>query len=122
MNTQALLTPYLLLLLFTAVSYAQPGNIDDREFPKEEKYGLVSQITRSASSIPANIAEGSSRKSDREYAHFLQISLGSCFELETHILLSELLGFGLINIRKSILYKIDEEQKMLISFIDKLNK
>ena len=93
-----------------------------REFPKEEKYGLISQITRSASSIPANIAEGSSRKSDREYAHFLQISLGSCFELETHILLSELLGFGLINIRKSILYKIDEEQKMLISFINKLNK
>jgi len=93
-----------------------------REFPKEEKYGLISQITRSASSIPANIAEGSSRKSDREYAHFLQISLGSCFELETHILLSEILNYGLISVRKSILYKIDQEQKMLISFIDMLNK
>jgi len=93
-----------------------------RAFPKEEKYGLISQITRFASSIPANIAEGSSRKSDKEYAHFLQISLGSCFELETHILLAEVLNFGILNTRKSILYKIDEEQKMLIGFINRLTK
>jgi four helix bundle protein len=58
-------------------------------FPKEEKYALVNQITRAAVSIPANIAEGSSRKSAREYTHFLEISLGSSYELETHVLLAE---------------------------------
>jgi four helix bundle protein len=89
-------------------------------FPKEEKYALVNQITRAAVSIPANIAEGSSRKSAREYAHFLEIALGSSYELETHILLAEALCYGDINVSKSILYKLSEEQKMLLSFINKI--
>lgn len=89
-------------------------------FPKEEKYTLSNQITRAASSIPANIAEGSSRKSAKEYAHFLEISLGSCYELETHLLLAEVLGYGDINASKSIIYKLSEEQKMLLSFIRKI--
>lgn len=89
-------------------------------FPNEEKYGLRSQITRAAISIPSKIAEGSSRKSEREYAHFLEIALGSSYELETHLLLVESLGYSDINLTKSILYKIAEEQKMLLAFINKV--
>jgi four helix bundle protein len=59
-----------------------------REFPKEELYGLVSQMRRSAVSIPSNIAEGYSRKNRKEYVQFLRIALGSCAELETQVSLS----------------------------------
>jgi four helix bundle protein len=61
-------------------------------FPSEEKYGLRSQVTRCAVSIAANIAEGSSRHSEKEYRHFCEIALGSCFELETHSLIAVKLG------------------------------
>ncbi len=62
-------------------------------FPKEEIYGLTSQIRRAAASIPANIAEGSGRSSDNELIRFLHISMGSAHELEYHVLLSRDLGF-----------------------------
>lgn len=58
-------------------------------FPKSEQYGLVQQIQRSAVSIPSNIAEGNSRDSAKECSRFLQISLGSAFELETQLLISQ---------------------------------
>ena len=58
-------------------------------FPKEERYGLGLQITRAAVSIPSNIAEGSSRSSEKDYARFLEISLGSSYELETQLLIAE---------------------------------
>ena len=54
-------------------------------FPSSEKFSLTSQITRSAVSIPSNIAEGASRTSEKDFARFLEISLGSCFELETQL-------------------------------------
>lgn len=62
-------------------------------FPSEEKFGLISQIRRCAVSIPSNIAEGAGRNHDKEFAHFLAISVGSAFELETQISLSARLGF-----------------------------
>lgn len=80
-------------------------------YPGDERFVLKNQITRSAISIPANIAEGSSRKSTKEYAHFLEISLGSSYELETHLLLGEALGYGDLNKTKSILYDLNTEQK-----------
>ena len=55
------------------------------KFPNTEKFALSSQITRSAVSIPSNIAEGASRTSEKDFARFLEISLGSCFELETQL-------------------------------------
>jgi len=91
-------------------------------FPKEEKYGITSQITRAAVSIPSNIAEGSSRSSEKDYNRFIEISLGSTFELETQLLISQALNFGEKDLTDGILRDLDEEQKMLISFMNKLNK
>ena len=59
-----------------------------QSFPKEELYGMISQIRRSACSIPANIAEGNGRENRGEYIQFLRIAQGSLKELETHLLLS----------------------------------
>jgi four helix bundle protein len=63
-----------------------------RSFPKEEKYGLTSQICRAATSIPANIAEGQGRQNTREFLHFLRVARGSLKELETHLILSHRVG------------------------------
>ena len=62
-------------------------------FPKEEKYGLVGQIQRAAVSISSNIAEGASRKSEVEFIHFLEIALGSAFELETQLIIANRVGY-----------------------------
>ena len=59
-----------------------------RDFPQNEKFGLVSQINRSAVSIPSNIAEGAGRNSDKEFVYFLAIAHGSSFELETQLIIS----------------------------------
>lgn len=91
-------------------------------FPKEEKYGLTSQITRAAVSIPSNIAEGSSRNSEKDYNRYIEISLGSSFELETQLLISQAINFGNNERRNQLLSDIDQEQKMLMSFMNKLNK
>ena len=56
-------------------------------FPSSEKYGLSSQIARSAVSIPSNIAEGASRNSEKDFARFLEIALGSAFKLETQLII-----------------------------------
>ena len=62
-------------------------------FPKEEMYGLTSQIRRAAASIPANIAEGAGRDTQAELAHFLYIAAGSAAELDYHLLLARDLGY-----------------------------
>ena len=62
--------------------------------PKSERYGLASQIRRSAVSIPSNIAEGAGRISDREFVRFLRIAHGSACELETQLLLAHDLGYA----------------------------
>ena len=60
-----------------------------KSFPGEEKFGMISQMTRATVSIPANIAEGSSRNSDKDYARFLQIALGSAFEVQTYLVIAK---------------------------------
>ena len=89
-------------------------------FPKDELYGLTSQIRRSCASIPANIAEGSGRNGDAELARFLQIAMGSASELEYHLLLSR--DLGLLNTieYEQLAKDTTEVKKMLASFIQKL--
>lgn len=62
-------------------------------FPKEERYGLTSQIRRAAVSIPANLAEGAGRRSSKEFAYFLSNSQGSASELETELIIANRLGY-----------------------------
>ena len=73
---------------FTLVIYSVTNN-----FPKEEQFGTISQIRRASSSIPTNISEGCGRNSDKEFAHFLNISLGSANEVEYSLILSKDLSF-----------------------------
>ena len=89
-------------------------------YPSEEKFGLQSQIRRAAVSIPANIAEGHARGSRREYHRFSTISMGSLAELETHILLSERLGYLSDEQSTELLVKCDELGRMLRGLLKKL--
>lgn len=79
-------------------------------FPNEEKFGLVSQINRCSVSIPSNIAEGSSR-TDRSFSHFIDISLGSSFELETQLIIANKRNYLNKEQLKSLEGKIAEFQK-----------
>lgn len=91
-----------------------------KAFPKEELYGLTSQIRRSAASVPANIAEGCGRYRDNELARFLQIAMGSASETEYHLLLARDLGFLGDEEHKALEEKVREVKKMLSSFLGKL--
>jgi four helix bundle protein len=71
-------------------------------------------------SIPSNVAEGSSRKSEKDYHRFVEISLGSSFELETQLLIAQAVGFSNNVSCENLLVKINEEQKMLASFMNSL--
>jgi four helix bundle protein len=71
-----------------AMSIAQNTYILTSELPNNEKYSLISQINRASISIPSNIAEGSGRTTNKEFHHFLNISLSSSFELETQLILA----------------------------------
>jgi four helix bundle protein len=93
-----------------------------RLLPGEEKFNLTSQINRSAVSIPSNIAEGSPRKSEKDYFRFLEIALGSCFELETQIIILNVLNFANGNQTENILKQIESEKKQLFSFMNLLNR
>jgi len=64
-----------------------------RRFPREELYGLTSQVRRAAVSIPSNLSEGAARRSPKEFVNFLSISLGSLAELETQLLIAQRLGY-----------------------------
>ncbi len=64
-----------------------------KKFPKEELFGIVSQMRRASVSIASNIAEGSGRGTDAQFSHFLDLAIGSSFELETQIIISKNLGY-----------------------------
>ena len=86
---------------------------ETNSFPAQEKYGIISQITRSVVSIPSNIAEGSARATVKDFNHFLGIALGSSFETETLLIISNNLGFlNKISFEK-LTTELMEIQKML---------
>jgi len=88
-----------------------------KSFPKEEVYGLISQMRRAAVSIASNIAEGFNRYHNKEYKQFLYIALGSCAELETQIEVSMSLGYITQQQRDKIIEKLDHEGRMLKNLI-----
>jgi len=90
-------------------------------FPQEEIYGLVNQLRRAASSVPANIAEGCGCNGNREFARFLGIALRSASETEYHLLLSRDLGYLNIKIYEELNNQVTEVKRMLTGFIQKLN-
>ena len=92
------------------------------DFPKEELYGLVSQIRRSAVSIPSNIAEGQARKYVQDFFHFLSIAQGSLAELETQILISVNLGYTTEDKVQSLYKEMQSIGKMITQLQKNINQ
>jgi four helix bundle protein len=90
------------------------------QFPKDEMYTLSKQMRRSAVSIPSNIAEGFVRKGTNEYRHFLYISLGSCAELETQLIISNKRRYVFGKDYEGYMDDLNHEMRMLNSLIHKL--
>jgi four helix bundle protein len=91
-----------------------------RDFPKEELYALTSQLKRSSSSIPANIAEGCGKNSKQEFAHYLNIALGSANECEYFLILSKDLKYLKPDLFETLFIHINEVKAMLITLIGKV--
>jgi four helix bundle protein len=93
-----------------------------RNFPKDEQYGLVSQIRRSCASIPANIAEGCGRGGETEFGRFLQIAMGSASELEYHFLLARDLDIIDDKNYENLNLKVTDVKRMLTGLMKKLKR
>ncbi len=91
-----------------------------RLFPKEERFGLTSQIQRCAVSIPSNIAEGTSRSSDKHFKQYLETSLGSAFEWETQLIIAFEVGYISEETFKHLENKIQHIQNQIIRFTNSL--
>jgi len=89
-----------------------------RTFPIEERYGLTSQMMRAVVSIPSNIAEGAGRQTKKDFNNFLNFALGSCYELETQVLLAYSFEYITEDTSKTLVDKLQIIQKMLYRLID----
>ncbi len=93
-----------------------------KQFPREEMYGLVSQMRRAAVSVPSNMAEGWGRGSTKEYIRFLTIARGSLMELETQLIISEKLNYLKAQQLQNLSEQMQEIGKMLNGLITSLSK
>ena len=103
-----------------SIDLAKAVYLVSKDLPADEKYGLTSQIKRSAVSIPSNIAEGAGRSTNKEFRHFISIANGSAYELHTQLLL--LIELGLVG-REQVQPLLElsiEIQKMNYSFMKRL--
>ena len=91
-------------------------------FPKEEMFALTSQIRRASSSIACNIAEGCGRKTNADFSHFLQMSIGSCSEVEYQILLAKDLGYLPREVFTLLTEEVISVRKMIINFQKKIEQ
>ena len=91
------------------------------KFPSEEKFGLTNQLRRASVSIPSNIAEGSSRNSNKDFARFLEIAIGSAYEIETQLLIAFDLCFIKIDELEKSVNELNEIIKMISRFRSNLN-
>lgn len=103
-----------------AMVLAEECYLMTKSFPKDEMYGMTTQIRRSAVSVAANIAEGYGRDSTGSYVHFLQIAQGSLKELETHLILSERVQLVVEDAVKTLLERADGIGRMLRALIRNL--
>jgi four helix bundle protein len=101
----------------TGMDLAEKCYLVTRNFPKEELYGMISQIRRASASIPANVAEGHGRKSRKEYIQFLYISQGSLKELETHLILSKRVKLSSSDDINSLLNQCESLGRLLSALI-----
>jgi len=83
------------------------------KFPPKEQFGIISQITRCAVSIPSNIAEGAGRNTKKNFGHFLGIALGSYFEIETQLIIANKIGYLNDIIFEKLNNEVNEIQKMI---------
>lgn len=90
------------------------------KFPKEEIYGLVSQMRRAAVSVPSNIAEGAARNSHKEFVHFLYFSMGSLSELETQLEIAVILNFIKTDATTNLVQNLLSIKQMLLGLIKSL--
>jgi four helix bundle protein len=90
------------------------------QFPKQEMYGLVSQMRRAGISIPSNVAEGFRRYHNKEYKQFLYVSLGSCAELETQATIARELSYISKDKENALLEKLDHISRMISNLLKKL--
>jgi four helix bundle protein len=102
------------------VELAKECYVLTRAFPREETFGLTSQIRRAAASVPANIAEGNGREHTGQYIQFLRIAQGSLKELETHLIVSREVGIGRANQVEPLLQRSSEIGRMLRALIRSL--
>ena len=90
------------------------------DFPKSELYGLTSQMRKASVSIPSNVAEGFARYHNKEYRQFLYISLGSCAELETQMIIASKRNYVTQKKLKELSEDINHESRMIASLINKI--
>ena len=96
------------------ISFVEQIYRTTKKFPKEELYGLTSQLRRAAVSLPSNIAEGAARSSTKEYIQFCYIALGSLSEVETQIMIAEKLGYIPAG---TLLEEVEALRRMLLNLI-----
>jgi four helix bundle protein len=93
-----------------------------RNWPRNEQYGLTSQVRRAAVSVPSNIAEGHGRSGAKEYAHHVSIAYGSLCELETQILIGERLGYSDANVTARLMTQIAEVRRITRGLLGRLRQ
>jgi S23 ribosomal protein. len=96
-----------------SVEFVVAADKATENFPKEERFGLTSQIRRASISVPANIAEGAARTSNKEFLYFLSIAQGSASELSTELLIASRLGFLDLDCLAVLSEDLDEIGRML---------
>ena len=105
-----------------AVEYATKMYQITAKMPYVEKKGLCDQLQRAAVSISSNIAEGSARPSDTDFAHFLDVALGSAYEVETQLLISKNVGYINLDIYEQLHDELISIEKQLAGFISTIRK
>jgi four helix bundle protein len=103
-----------------AMEMAKSVYVLTRKFPSDERFALTQQINRCVVSIPSNIAEGAGRNTKKDFGHFVTISLGSSFELETQLMLAGEFEYIEKNVLQNTLIKLTSLQKMINKFRESL--